>query len=68
MVAYAAGRGAILLSVALFAGALKTLNAGRTARYLEPLSGALILVVSVGLLVFYDAFVRFTGQWMLMAD
>ncbi len=66
MVAYALGRGAILIIVALSAGAIKALNVGRTAWYLERLSGALLLAVSVGLLLFYDAFVRFTGQWMLM--
>jgi cytochrome c-type biogenesis protein len=67
MVAYALGRGAILLAVATSAGLLKALNVGRTARYVARLSGGLILAVSSGLLLFYDAFVRFTGQWMPLA-
>jgi cytochrome c-type biogenesis protein len=65
MVAYAFGRGVILLVVALSAGSLKALNSGRTARYIERSSGALILVASLGLLLFYEPFVRFTGQWMV---
>jgi cytochrome c-type biogenesis protein len=68
MVAYALGRGAILLAVAVFAGLLKSLNLGRASRYVERISGAIILVASVGLLLFYDAFVRFTGQWMPMVQ
>lgn len=67
MVAYALGRGAILLAVAVSAGLLKGLNIGRTAHYAERISGVLILVVSLGLLLFYDAYVRFTGQRMPMA-
>ncbi len=68
MVAYALGRGAILLAVAVFTGLLKALNIGRTSRYVERTSGAIILAASVGLLLFYDAFVRFTGQWMPMVQ
>ncbi len=67
MVAYALGRGAILLAVAISTGLLKGLNIGRTSHYAERISGVLILVVSIGLLVLYDAYVRFTGQWMPMA-
>jgi hypothetical protein len=35
---------------------------------IERVSGALILVVSLGLLVFYEPFVRFTGQWMIVGQ
>ncbi len=66
MAAYALGRGLVLLVVATSAGLLKSLNIVRTSRYIERASGALILVASIGLLVFYDAFVRFTGQGMPM--
>jgi cytochrome c-type biogenesis protein len=65
MVAYALGRGLILLVVAVSAGSLKALNVGRAVHYIERISGGLILVVSLGLLVFYEPFVRFTGQWMI---
>ncbi len=68
MATYALGRGLVLLGVATSAGLLKSLNVGRTSRYVERASGALILVASVGLLLFYDAFVRFTGQWMPMSQ
>ncbi len=67
MTAYALGRGLILLAVATSAGLLKALNVGRTSGYIERASGALILVASIGLLLFYDSFVRFTGQWMPMS-
>jgi cytochrome c-type biogenesis protein len=68
MVAYALGRGVILLVVAVSAGSLKALNVGRAAHYIERVSGALILVVSLGLIVFYEPFVRFTGQWMIVGQ
>lgn len=66
MVAYALGRGTILLAVALSVGFLKALNIGHSSRYVEYFSGAVILVASIGLLVFYDIFVRFTMQWTPM--
>jgi cytochrome c-type biogenesis protein len=66
MVAYALGRGAILSAVAISVGLLKALNIGRTSWYIERLSGILILVASVGLLVFYRDFVQWTMQWMPM--
>lgn len=65
MAAYALGRGIILLIVAVSAGSLKALSIGRASRHIERFSGALILVASVGLLLFYQPFVRFTGQWMV---
>lgn len=67
MVAYALGRGAILIAVAVSVGLLKALNVGRTSLYIERISGFLILAASVGLLLFYKDFVQFTGQWMPMA-
>lgn len=66
MVAYALGRGAILSAVAVSVGLLKALNIGRTSWYIERLSGILILVASVGLLLFYRDFVQWTMQWMPM--
>ncbi len=66
MAAYALGRGVILLAVAVSAGILKALNVGHTSRYVERISGVLILIASVGLLLFYEAFVRLTMQWMPM--
>jgi cytochrome c-type biogenesis protein len=59
LVAYALGRGSILVLVGLFAGSLKTLKRSRTAAILEPLSGVLLLVVSMALLLFYEDFLRF---------
>ncbi len=67
MVAYALGRGAILLAMAVSVGLLKALNVGRSSQYVERISGMLILVASLGLLLFYKDFVQFTGQWMPMA-
>ena len=67
MVAYALGRGVILLAVAVSVGLLKALNIGRTALYIERISGVVVLVVSVGLLLFYNAYVQFTRQWIPMA-
>jgi len=64
MVAYALGRGLILLAVATSVGFLKALNIGQTSRYIEYFSGAVVLAASVGLLAFYDDFVRFTMQLM----
>lgn len=64
MVAYALGRGAILTAVAVSVGLLKTPNIGRTSYYFERLSGAVILVASVGLLLFYRDFAQFTGRWL----
>lgn len=66
MVAYALGRGVILTAVAISVGLLKTLNIGHTSYYFERISGAVILVASVGLLLFYQDFVQFTMQWMPM--
>ena len=67
MVAYALGRGVILLTVGVSVGLVKALNIGRTAQYIERISGILILIISLGLLVFYKDFLLFTGQWMPMA-
>jgi len=64
MAAYALGRGVILLAVGSSVGFLKALNIGRTSQYVERVSGALILVASIALLIFYGSFVRFTMQWM----
>lgn len=64
MVAYGLGRGTILTGVAISVGLLKTLNIGRTSFYFERVSGVVILVASVGLLLFYQGFVGFTMQWM----
>lgn len=66
MVTYAVGRGIVLMAVAMSTGLLKSLNLGRAARYAERVSGVLVLGISLGLLLFYDAFVRFTMQWMPM--
>ncbi len=67
MVTYALGRGAVLLPVGVSVGLLKALNIGRTSQHVERISGILILVASLGLLLFYKDFVQFTGQWMPMA-
>lgn len=67
MTAYALGRGAILLAVAASVGLLKALNIGRTALYIERISGVVILVVSIGLLLFYNAYAQFTRQWIPMS-
>lgn len=64
MVAYALGRGVILLAVGSSVGFLKALNIGRTSIYIERISGVLILAASIALLIFYGPFVRFTMQWM----
>ena len=66
MVAYALGRGIILTAVAISVGLLKAFNIARSSWYLVRASGILILVVSIGLLVFYDGYARFTMQWMPM--
>jgi cytochrome c-type biogenesis protein len=66
MVAYAIGRGAILTAVAISVGLIKTLNIARTSYYFERVSGVVILVASVGLLLFYQGFAGFTMQWMPM--
>ncbi|MBI2087886.1 MAG: cytochrome c biogenesis protein CcdA [Deltaproteobacteria bacterium] len=68
MIAYAMGRGVVLLAVAVSVAALKALNITRSSLFFERLSGAIILLASVGLLLFYDSFVRFTGQWMVMGQ
>lgn len=67
MVAYAIGRGIILTAVAVSVGFLKAFNIARSSQYLERASGILILTVSVGLLFFYNGFVRYTMQWMPMS-
>lgn len=64
MVTYALGRGAILIAVAASVGLLKALNITRSSLYFERLSGIIILVASLGLLLFYRDFVAFTMQWM----
>jgi cytochrome c biogenesis protein CcdA len=64
MVAYAVGRGAVLTAVAVSVGLLKMLNIARTSYYFERVSGVVILVASVGLLLFYKGFAAFTMQWM----
>jgi cytochrome c-type biogenesis protein len=64
MVAYALGRGTILLAVAVSVGLLKALDVARTSFFVERASGIVILVASLGLLLFYRDFVRFTMQWM----
>lgn len=66
MVAYALGRGAILTAVAGSVGALKAFNMVRSFPYLERASGLLILLISIGLLLFYDGFVEYTMQLMAM--
>jgi len=66
MMAYALGRGAILTAVAISVGLLKALNIARTSYYFERISGVVILVASVGLLIFYQDFSGFTMQWMPM--
>ncbi len=66
MITYALGRGLILLVVATTTGLVKSLHVRRLAWYLERISGGVILIASIGLLLFYDAFVRFTGQWTPM--
>lgn len=66
MVAYALGRGTILLAVAVSVGLLKSLNVGRTSWYIERVSGTAILVASLGVLLFYRDFVQWTMQWMPM--
>ena len=66
MVAYAIGRGAILTAVAISIGLLKTLNIARSSYYFERISGVVILVASVGLLLFYQDFVGFTMLWIPM--
>jgi cytochrome c-type biogenesis protein len=63
MVAYALGRGMILTAVAASVGLLKALNIGKTSKYIEILSGVIILSVSIGLLLFYGAYAQFTARW-----
>jgi cytochrome c-type biogenesis protein len=64
MVAYALGRGTVLLAVAVSVGLLKALNVGRSSWYIERVSGAVILVASLGVLLFYRDFAQWTMQWM----
>jgi cytochrome c-type biogenesis protein len=66
MVAYSLGRGIILTTVAVSVGLLKAFNIARSSRYVARASGILILAVSLGLLLFYDGYARFTMQWMPM--
>lgn len=67
MIAYASGRGAILVAVAGSVGLLKALNVGRTSWYIERASGAVILAASLGVLFLYRDFVQWTMQWMPMS-
>jgi len=67
MIAYALGRGTILTAVAVSVSLLKALDIARSSQLIERISGILILVAGVGLLLFYNAFAQFTGQWMPMA-
>ena len=66
MIAYALGRGGVLLTVAGSVGLLKPLNLARASLYTERISGVLVLVASIGLLIFYNGFVGFTTQWAPM--
>jgi len=66
MVAYALGRGTILLAVAVSVGLIKALNIGHTSWYIERFSGILILAASVAILIFYRDFVQWTLHWMPM--
>ncbi|MBI4525372.1 MAG: cytochrome c biogenesis protein CcdA [Deltaproteobacteria bacterium] len=66
MVAYSVGRGIVLTTVAVSVGLLKAFHIARSSRYVARASGILILAVSIGLLLFYDGFARFTMQWMPM--
>ena len=63
MIGYAFGRGVILTAVAVSVGLLKALNIARSARYVARASGVLILVVSIGLLLFYDTYGQLTARW-----
>jgi cytochrome c-type biogenesis protein len=65
MVAYALGRGVVLTAVAMSVGLLKALNIARTSYYFERASGIVILVASIGLLLFYRGFASFTMQWTM---
>jgi cytochrome c-type biogenesis protein len=64
MMAYAVGRGAVLTAVGISVGLLKALNIARTSYYFEKISGVVILLASLGLLLFYQGFAAFTMQWM----
>ncbi len=66
MVAYALGRGAILIPVAVFVGLVKSLNVARTSLLIERVAGSMILFASVGVLIFYKDFAQFTMRWMPM--
>ena len=66
MVTYALGRGAVLAAVAASVGLLKTLRVARTSKYVERISGVVILIASIGLLLFYKDFVQWTMQSMPM--
>jgi cytochrome c-type biogenesis protein len=68
MVAYAIGRGIILTAVAASVGLLKALNIARSSRYIARISGILILVVSIGLLLFYDSYGQFTARQVSTAS
>jgi len=68
MVAYALGRGAILFVVAISVGLLKGAKLASTSLFAERVSGAIVLVISIGLLLFYNDFVQFTGRWMMMGQ
>lgn len=67
MIAYASGRGIILIAVAVSVSLLKALNIGRTSLYIERISAVLILVVSAGLLLFYDVYLQSIRPWIPMA-
>lgn len=57
----ALGRSIILTAVAVSVGLLKALNIAHSSRYVARASGVLILVVSIGLLLFYDSYGQFTA-------
>ena len=67
MIAYALGRGTILTAVAVSVSLLKALNIGRASLYIERISAVLILVVSAGLLLFYDVYLQSIRPWIPMA-
>jgi cytochrome c-type biogenesis protein len=66
MVAYTLGRGIILAGVAASVGFVKMLNLVHVSQYFVRGSGILMLLVSIGLLLFYNGFARFVMAWTPM--